>query len=225
MPDYSAFMAVAQDETERAVLLPGDSIALLLTALGEHTEWSHVWRGSGEFDELTTSELNTVEALVAKTERALMEELTMVSGVPLGGIIPYAGAVVPENFVWCDGSNLSQDEYPELALVVEDIFKDTINGVQIIRVPYLNAGRFIMGRQDGTWETGDTGGAATHTLTVDEIPAHSHGINRSLVAASGTTRRAVEGSTSDVDTLSEGGGQAHNNLPPYFVLPYIMRVL
>jgi microcystin-dependent protein len=64
---------------------------------------------------------------------------------------------------------------------------------------------------------GVTGGEQTHALTVNEIPAHSHGSVYSQ-HASGTKDKAwytTSGTSVAYGTVSAGGGQAHNNMPPY----------
>ena len=76
----------------------------------------------------------------------------------------------------------------------------------------------------GSTAANKTGGEATHTLTMNEIPAHSHSVSINLQHVDGPTTSA-ESLTSGLqqggrrrygDTTSvNGGGQAHNNLPPY----------
>lgn len=77
--------------------------------------------------------------------------------------------------------------------------------------------RFLLGVGDTYTQANTTGGEATHTLTVDEIPSHRHSI-----AAYGNGFRAEStGSTANTDnetkmyTDNTGGGQPHNNMPPY----------
>ena len=102
--------------------------------------------------------------------------------------------------------------------------------------------KFLLGAGD-TYTAGDTGGEATHTLTVDEMPAHTHG-SKSLVgtmnplawAASASESGIVSAVQQHIDRVgnsgsnwgdrkytinathehdSVGGSQAHNNMPPY----------
>ena len=87
----------------------------------------------------------------------------------------------------------------------------------------IAAGRTLIGEgtSDQAFTAAATGGASTHTLTTDEIPAHTHsgvvatpGSNTiDVVAGSATT-----GNGQGQSTGSTGGGSAHNNLPPYLVV-------
>lgn len=109
----------------------------------------------------------------------------------------------------------------------------------------ISQGKFLLGSDStvdsqtgeldpdtGTYKAGDTGGEATVTLTTNQIPAHNH-----TVTDNGTfTIRNGEGSGSSgiyannsgwgsyspadwyrLGTANTGGGQAHNNMPPYLV--------
>lgn len=70
---------------------------------------------------------------------------------------------------------------------------------------------------DGSGVIGKTGGAKEVTLTVDQIPAHSHGSVYSQ-HATGTKDKAwynTAGTSVAYGTVSTGGGKAHNNMPPY----------
>lgn len=78
--------------------------------------------------------------------------------------------------------------------------------------------RFLLGAGD-VYTNGATGGEATHTLTIDEIPAHTHslGMAGGSNAQDAGNYRGVNTSNT-TDSGSAGGGQAHNNLPPYLVV-------
>lgn len=86
-------------------------------------------------------------------------------------------------------------------------------------VPY-GAGRVIVGVGTG-FALGQAGGETNHTLTVDEMPMHTHGSQydyRTPVSIDGIGAGSEIGGAGTLwsyPTTSAGGGQPHNNLQPY----------
>jgi microcystin-dependent protein len=73
-----------------------------------------------------------------------------------------------------------------------------------------------------------TGGEKTHTLTAGEMPGHGHGINFGVVEvdAAEAPELAVlaAGDYETIETGTVGGGQAHNNMPPYVTVYMWVRI-
>ena len=85
--------------------------------------------------------------------------------------------------------------------------------------------RFLLGAGN-LYTGGATGGEATHTLTISEIPSHNHGTYLSGGTDTTWGSTVAHGSTyiDDNAIVSEGGGQAHNNMPPYLAVYMWKRV-
>jgi len=88
----------------------------------------------------------------------------------------------------------------------------------------FGAGRVIVGLNaaDSDFDTAqETGGAKTHTLSVSEIPSHTH--TSSLRGNGEDELQSIPSASDNTDpsltmtTNATGGGGAHNNLQPYIV--------
>ncbi len=86
-------------------------------------------------------------------------------------------------------------------------------------------GRVMVGlnTSDTDFDTaGEEGGAKTHTLTIAEMPAHTHDDAISNAGALGIKSAPDFSTTLNQPGSSTGGGGAHNNLQPYTVV-YLWR--
>ena len=86
----------------------------------------------------------------------------------------------------------------------------------------------------GSFESGaaatinGTGGEEKHTLTIEEIPAHTHnvpiqGFNAEQDTNSGNEYGADGKNALNITSNAIGGDVAHNNLPPYYGVYFIKR--
>jgi len=86
--------------------------------------------------------------------------------------------------------------------------------------------KFIIGAGN-LYNPDASGGEATHTLTEAEMPSHRHTVGCSY----GTDESAgyIGGTSQDKDLMFStntgyvGGGEAHNNLPPYYAYCFIKK--
>ena len=114
-------------------------------------------------------------------------------------------ASIPSGWVLCDGNNNTPD----------------------LR------NRFVVGAgTGGNYSPGDRGGANSVTLTIDQIPAHSHVYQNQVAVVNANERpwpannndcRLDDANTSSTGGDSNGNTVAHENRPPYHALCYIMK--
>lgn len=162
---------------------------------------------------------------------------------PIGAVQSWTSSALPDNGDWmiCDGRTLSATDYPEgfnFAKKSRDL--DGANSpwtynatAQTFTVPDLQ-NRFIYGASAGT-AFGTKGGASTVTLTTAQLPAHGHPLYIATTAApdggqaaTGSPGSRFASGTSASSTTQPigpaGSGSAHENMPPYVALGWIVRV-
>lgn len=177
-------------------------------------------------DDLTNGK--TVVSCVAGTKN--------VAGY-VGEISLFADNQLRENHVWADGSTINPATWPDLAAYAATAGWETDSGTGWYKTPNLQ-GCFLL-PSSAEHAVNTTGGEATHTLTVDEMPTHAHAYQNPLLAftsdpPSGQSTVHLSGTSSGAGwigtdaigkqaTASTGGGQAHNNMPPYYVVTAQIR--
>lgn len=146
-------------------------------------------------DYVTETEMNTAI-------QTAISNIPAGSNVPTGGIIIWSGVstAVPSGWVLCDGTNGTPD----------------------LR------GRFVLG-ESADHAHGATGGSEEVTLTVEQMPSHSHyirhvGIEVRQATSDAQTLAYHNSYNPGVETSTNGSSQPHPNMPPYYVLAYIMKL-
>ena len=125
--------------------------------------------------------------------------------LPVGMISPYSGPTAPEGWLICDGSAVSRAAYPDLFTVCGTTY-GAGDGTTTFNLPDLRT-RAPIGASDTTGggaiiERGVMVGSAFSTLSVANLPAHSHNLD----ASTGRDLYVYSGSGSGRYGISEGSG-------------------
>jgi len=138
-------------------------------------------------------------------------------GLPIGAILPYAGASAPYGFLFCDGGEVERGKFSDLYDIIGTVYNgnDPLVGVNTFRIPdlrgrfalgrdnmdngitvpnstggYVEGGGGAMGRVSGTepQNVGQGSGASTQTLLTRNLPDHEH----DMVGSTGGQYAAVK---------------------------------
>lgn len=182
---------------------------------------------------------------------AALAEDALQKLVPAGAILPFAGGSAPQGWLLCAGQTVNRFIYSDLFAAIGTTY-GAGDGTTTFALPDLR-GRTVFGldNMNGTDagrlsvanNRGDTGGAQTksgstnsYTLTIADIPAHSHEVNAVYGTAStappGPNMNHDTGTTGNrVMTKSIGGGGGHSHaisnfdvMPPYMLLNWMIKV-
>ncbi len=157
--------------------------------------------------------------------------------IQTGAVIAWAAAAAPDGWLLCDGTAVIRSDYQDLFDLL-GVTYGTGDGITTFNLPDLR-GRFPLGLDNMGGTSADSvtaaeadelagrGGSETHTLTVDEMPAHKHDFRRvgdSSPGERGAVTQVQRGWLTNRTIVEEaGGGLAHNNMPPWQAMNYIIR--
>ena len=165
---------------------------------------------------------------IMKVKNVASENVIVPDNFPIGGEISYSANTLPDNsWVWSDTNYLISD-YPELAALYDGIFDDDTTQDGYFKTP-KKAGLVTVGLDpnDTDFNTiGKTAGEKEHTLTINEMPKHSHhfptvGINNGQYGYNVSSLPI--GSEQNEYTSQNGGDQPHNNIQPSIVSRFIIK--
>jgi microcystin-dependent protein len=170
----------------------------------------------------------------------------------LGMIFIFSGNFAPAGYATCDGQLLAISQNTALFSILGTFYGG--NGVNNFALPDLR-GRVPIHTGQGpglsNYNTGQSGGVETNTLTVPQLPSHSHSFNLSSIAGTtgvpGTStylsRSPATGSgpndqiekfyttTAPNTTLNAGAigatgsGSPVNNIQPYLGITHIIALV
>jgi len=149
----------------------------------------------------------------------------------------FAGNFAPAGWMFCEGQLLPISEYETLFNLIGTTYGG--DGQSTFALPDLR-GRLPLHFGNG-FTLAETGGAEEITLTVNQIPAHSHPF---LASASPGTSSNVQGNTTSSSpsvnfyiegqspsasmnatmASSVGGSQPHTNFQPYLCVDFIISL-
>lgn len=172
------------------------------------------------------ADIDDLDALIAKATAELQTPITSTGGtMEIGMIIPYAGANAPTNYLLCNGQEISQADYADLYSIIGDTYGTPADPNNFI-LPDLRG--YVPAGAGGTLalSLGDTTGATTHTLTVQQLPSHNHDYSLYQPGSGTNTLHPVAELRSTTynsrSVQNEGGNQPHNNVQPTIGLNYII---
>ncbi len=167
--------------------------------------------------------------------------------MPVGTSLEGYWTTAPTGYLLEDGSAVSRTTYAALFAVIGTTY-GAGNGSTTFNLPN-SQGRVAVNQKNSEAEfntIGETGGAKTHTLTVTEMPSHTHtqnahshanpvavtyggnaGTYRSIFATNSPFWSGADWnnptSAATATNQNTGGGGAHNNLQPYIVVTRVIK--
>ncbi len=160
----------------------------------------------------------------------------------IGEIKLFGGTFEIIGHAFCNGQLISIAQNSALFALVGTIYGG--DGITTFALPDLR-GRVPIGLGSGGGLTprtiGQTGGTETVTLTVAQLPAHTHNLNANVAAANAVNpsgnfwaaqtnlmqyaTTSTPASTMKSTAISNaGGGQPHTNIQPYLAINYLIAL-
>ena len=230
------------------VLLQTTSIAIANSMLTDERDLGALGLASGAYTAVgtaATQNVGTAAGNVVQLDGSGRlpavdgSQLTGLSAVPSGVVVPFAGATAPAGWFLCYGQAVSRTTYAALFAAIGTTFGSG-DGSTTFNLPDLRGrvaagvdnmggtaanrlGSGATGGITGTASLGATGGEQKHTLTTGEMPSHVHSYTITGTGGIGWEGESTGPAQSSSSTGSAGSDGAHNNTPPALVLNYIIK--
>lgn len=153
--------------------------------------------------------------------------------LPIGGMLIWLTDTAPNGWLLCYGQEISRSVYARLFVLIGTTF-GIGNGTTTFNLPDLR-GRLPLGQDDmgGTPANritnaeadsiGGSAGAENHTLTIAEMPAHTHKLPDAVDGGGFAFMAENLSPRNTYDTSPTGSDNAHNNVQPYLTINYIIK--
>jgi microcystin-dependent protein len=149
----------------------------------------------------------------------------------IGEIRMFAGTFAPAGWAFCDGSLLPISEYDALFNLLGTTYGG--DGQQTFALPDLR-GRAMVGTGTGpglsSYVLGQQGGVEQVTLTVAQLPSHGLPVTTESrtrthpQAGSALATGGAYAASPDTTMAPVGGGQPHENMPPFLAVGFIIAL-
>lgn len=164
-----------------------------------------------------------------------------VSTMPVGSVISLAwtyGTAPPDGYLWSDAQCVSRTTYSALFAKIGTSYDAdlvarygwTACPATHFRLPLTNDRVLVDLGSDGNFNAvGKYSGETNHTLTIAEMPSHSHRLTASGYDDNNHTGNGSAAANSDAAqnalnaTNAEGGGQPHNVVQPSVVVQMAIK--
>lgn len=155
----------------------------------------------------------------------------------LGQIHLFSFNFAPQGWAMCNGQLLPINQNQALFALLGTTYGG--NGQTNFALPDLR-GKIPMHFQNNAFTLGQTGGQAAHTVTISELPTHTHVFTTTNAVAdsvlpAGNTYATIDGANGyaaptnlaaiqPATIANTGGSQPHNNMSPFLVLTFCIAL-